>query len=207
MNIPVVYEDDWLLILDKPAGLLTIPTPRNEARTLTSIVNNDLIERGISYRLHPCHRLDKDTSGLIIYAKGKSVQAKMMREFKARAVKKTYLAFVQGRLAGRCAKITAPIDGQNARTEYRVISNKNSFTVVQVNPLTGRKNQIRLHFASIGYPLVGETKFALRRNASIKAKRLCLHAQSLEFFHPVKKTRLCVNSELPPYFGELLRSP
>ena len=71
MNIPVVYEDDWLLIVDKPAGMLTIPSPRKEARTLTAVLNEDLKTKGLPYRLHPCHRLDKETSGLIIYAKGK----------------------------------------------------------------------------------------------------------------------------------------
>ena len=84
MNIPIIYEDEWLLVADKPSGLLTVPTPKNEKRTLTSILN-----------LYPCHRLDRETSGLIIYAKDKSTQQKMMDEFRGRKVKKTYLAFVR----------------------------------------------------------------------------------------------------------------
>ena len=79
-NIPIVYEDNWLLVVDKPAGLLTIPTPKKESRTLTSILH-----------AHPCHRLDRETSGLIIYAKGKSTQKKMMQEFKDKRVKKKYI--------------------------------------------------------------------------------------------------------------------
>ena len=88
MNISIIYEDDWLLVADKPSGLLVIPTPKKESRTLTNILNEDLQNRGIPYRLHPCHRLDRETSGLIIYAKGKSVQQKMMHEFKEKKVKK-----------------------------------------------------------------------------------------------------------------------
>ena len=91
MNIPVVYEDDWLLIADKPAGLLTIPSPGKVRRTLTGILNEDLKKKGLLYRLHPCHRLDRETSGLIIYAKGKSVQKKMMDEFRNGKVKKTLI--------------------------------------------------------------------------------------------------------------------
>ena len=68
MNIPVVYEDDWLLIVNKPQGLLTIPTPKNELHTLTNILNEDLKNKGLTFHLHPCHRLDRETSGLIFYA-------------------------------------------------------------------------------------------------------------------------------------------
>ena len=78
MNIPVVYEDDWLLIADKPPGLLSVPDGCAEKRSLTGILNDDLKERQVAYRLHPCHRLDRETSGLIIYAKGKAQQQKIM---------------------------------------------------------------------------------------------------------------------------------
>ena len=99
MNIPIVYEDDWLLVVNKPAGLLTIPTPKKESRTLTSILNQDAVERELKYSLHPCHRLDRDTSGLIIYAKGKSIEKKMTDAFRDRLVHKKYIAFVHGKLA------------------------------------------------------------------------------------------------------------
>ena len=98
MNIPIIYEDDWLLVVNKPAGLLTVPTPRNESRTLTSILNQDAKERGLEFKLYPCHRLDRDTSGLIIYAKGPSIQKQMMDLFRQRLVSKKYIAFVHGKL-------------------------------------------------------------------------------------------------------------
>ena len=93
MNIPIVYEDDWFLVLNKPAGLLSVPTPKKESRTLTGILNQDAETRDLKYRLHPCHRLDRDTSGLIIYAKGKSIQKNMIDAFRNRVVGKKYVAF------------------------------------------------------------------------------------------------------------------
>jgi 23S rRNA pseudouridine1911/1915/1917 synthase len=196
VNIPIIYEDDWLLVLDKPPGLLTIPTPRNEQRTLTSILNDDAREKGLSYRLHPCHRLDRDTSGLIIYAKGKSVQEKMMRLFRERGLQKKYIAFVRGAPASLQGRLTSPIEGKSAVTAYRVLERRKDFSVVEVSPVTGRTNQIRIHFKRIGNPVLGDTKFAFRRDFSVKAKRLCLHARHLEFIHPITGKSVSVDSPL-----------
>lgn len=197
MNIPVIYEDDWLLVLNKPQGLLTIPTPQNESRTLTSILNEDLKKRNLSYRLHPCHRLDRETSGLIIYAKGKSIQKKMMELFKHKKIKKTYIAFVKGIMQQNQGKVKAPIKGQNAVTDYKVMEKRKDFTILEVMPLTGRRNQIRIHFKYIGHPILGETRYAFRRDFKLKAKRLCLHAKGLEFIHPVTKECIRLHADLP----------
>jgi len=196
MNIPVIYEDDWLAIVDKPSGLLVIPTPKNETRTLTSILNEDLRIRNLSYRFHPCHRLDRETSGLIIYAKGKSMQKQVMDLFKSKTVKKIYLAFIQGNLAPLQGEIKNPIAGQSAVTRYKVIAKRKDFDIVEASPLTGRTNQIRIHFKEIGHPILGERKFAFRRDFKLKAKRLCLHAQKLEFQHPATKKILSVEIDL-----------
>ncbi len=202
--IPVVYEDDWFLIVDKPAGLLVIPTPKNERHTLTNLLNQDLIKRNIPYRLHPCHRLDRDTSGLIIYAKGKAAQQKMMGEFKKRRVKKTYIAFVRGRLKSHQGEIRSTVEDQAALTRYRVIKFCPGFTVVEAQPVTGRKNQLRIHFKKIGNPILGETRFAFRRDFEIKAKRLCLHARMLEFTHPLTGKTIKAESELPEKMEEMI---
>ncbi|MFA5410797.1 MAG: RluA family pseudouridine synthase [Candidatus Omnitrophota bacterium] len=204
MNIPIIYEDEWLLIIDKPAGLLTIPTPKNEPRTLTSILNDDLKEKGSLYRLRPCHRLDRDTSGLIIYAKGKAVQKKMAELFRQRKVKKAYAAFVQGNLAQNQGEIKKAIEGRNALTKYRVKERKKSFTLVEAYPLTGRTNQLRIHFKFIGHPILGERKYAFRRDFKLKAKRLCLHAKGLEFIHPINGRLITLSSELPAEMKEIL---
>jgi 23S rRNA pseudouridine1911/1915/1917 synthase len=197
MNIPVAYEDDWLIILNKPAGLLTIPSPHHESRTLTSIVNEHLRERHLSCRAYPCHRLDRETSGLIIYAKGKSTQKKMMDLFKQRRVQKSYLAFIQGSLPLKKGDITTPIERMKAHTRYRVIGEGKGFSVVEVYPVTGRTNQIRIHFKSLGHPLVGETKYAFRKDFALRAKRACLHAQKLSFVHPQTGETISLGSEVP----------
>jgi len=205
VNIPVIYEDDWLLVLNKPSGLLTIPTPKKESRTLSSILNEDLKERGLAYRLYPCHRLDRETSGLIVYAKGKSMQKIMMEEFRQRRIQKAYIAFIQGRLPKDEGDLRYPIEAKSALTKYKVMEKKDDFSVVEITPLTGRTNQIRIHFKQAGHPLVGETKFAFRRDFKLKAKRLCLHAKMLEFVHPVTKKVISLTAPLPPDMEDFLK--
>jgi 23S rRNA pseudouridine1911/1915/1917 synthase len=202
--IPVAYEDEWFLIVDKPSGMLVIPTPKNERHTLTNLLNHDLAKRNTSYRLHPCHRLDRDTSGLIIYAKGKSAQQRMMEEFKKRRIKKTYIAFVQGRLKSGEGEIKSAVEGQASLTRYRVIKACWGFSVVEAQPVTGRKNQLRIHFKKIGNPILGERRFAFRKDFEIKARRLCLHAGVLEFTHPMTGKIIKVQSELPEKMKEML---
>jgi RluA family pseudouridine synthase len=204
LNIPILYEDEWLLIVDKPSGLLVIPTPRNEQRTLTSILNEDAKDKGKLYRLHPCHRLDKETSGAIIYAKGKAIQKKMIELFKIRAISKTYIAFALGNFTRQAGEIRIPIEQKTAITKYKVIENRKKFAIVEVKPVTGRTNQIRVHFKSIGHPLLGETKYAFRKDQPFKTKRLCLHAGALEFIHPVTKKLIKAGAGLAGYLRELL---
>ena len=204
MNIPVVYEDNWLLVVDKPAGLLTIPAPKKQNRSLLKILNDDLKEKRIAYRLHPCHRLDRQTSGLIIFAKGKSVQKKMMQEFKEKKVKKIYLVYVDGNLSNDRGLIRSPVRGRPAMTRYEVVRRFKDFSVVKAEPLTGRKNQLRLHFKHIGHPILGEDRFAFRRDFKIKAARLCLHAQELRFRHPVTGGYIHLKAESPDYLKKFI---
>jgi 23S rRNA pseudouridine1911/1915/1917 synthase len=205
MNIPIAYEDDWLLVVNKPAGLLSVPTPKNELRTLTSILNQDAEEKKLNYRLHPCHRLDRETSGLLIFAKGKSVEKKLMDAFRDRKVSKQYIAFVHGRLAKPVGQVSLAIEGKSAVTKYRVIQEKSNYSVVEVTPVTGRTNQIRLHFKSIAHPLVGEDKFAFRKDFILRAKRVCLHAGYLEFNHPQTGQIVAVKSPLAEDMQKFLK--
>lgn len=200
-----MYEDEWFLVLDKPSGLLVIPTPRNETRTLTSILNEDAKEKKKTYRLYPCHRLDRETSGLIIYAKTRSMQEKIMDLFRNREISKKYIAFVRGRLAHRRGEINRPVDGKSAVTRYQVTEERKGFSVLELFPHTGRKNQVRVHFMEIGHPLVGETKFARRKDSPVKAKRVCLHAAALSFKHPVTSAQVTLESAIPPDLERILR--
>ncbi|MFA6320955.1 MAG: RluA family pseudouridine synthase [Candidatus Omnitrophota bacterium] len=199
----IVYEDDWLIVVDKPSGLLVIPTPRKETNTLSDLLNKELDERGVEVNAYPCHRLDRETSGLILYAKGKKVQQSLMDEFKNRRVKKAYIAFVHGNVKNTSGEISIGIFNRNksrnepALTKYRVLEKRGAFTIVEAEPVTGRTNQIRIHFAKISHPLVGESVYAFRKDFKLRFKRTALHAQTLEFTHPVTKEKLKFTSPLP----------
>ena len=196
MNIPIVFVDDWLLVVNKPAGILTVPTLKNEARTLTSVLNQDAKEKNLNYQFYPCHRLDRQTSGLLIYAKSKAVEAKMVDAFRNREIGKKYIAFVHGKLSKSSGQISSSIEGKSALTKYRVLEEKSNYSVVEVSPVTGRTNQVRIHFKSIQHPLVGEDKFAFRKDFSLRFKRVCLEAQELKFKHPVTGKDLIIRINL-----------
>jgi 23S rRNA pseudouridine1911/1915/1917 synthase len=196
-NIPVLYEDDWFIIVNKPAGLLTIPSPDKSQITLTDVLNEELKTPDVGYNFHPCHRLDKETSGVIVFAKGKAAQQALMGLFAQHKVKKNYIAFVQGRLNLKNTVIDFPLENQTAVTNFKITEVRGDFTVVEVFPKTGKKNQIRLHFKMIGHPLVGESKFAFRKDFALKAKRVCLHAKQIEFLHPFNNSKVNVSCGLP----------
>ena len=198
--IEIIFEDPYLMIVNKPSGLLVIPTPKNEKNTLTNKLNEILLKRNESVKDHPCHRLDRDTSGLIIYAKGKSVQQKMMTLFHENHVSKKYFAIASGYIDKKEGTINFRIEGKTAITKYKVIEQNENYTVVEIELLTGRTNQIRIHFKDIGHPLLGETKFAFRKDFKIKFKRLALHSHSIEFTHPVTNEKMFFNIPMPDEF-------
>ena len=207
-EIPVLYEDDSFIVFDKPSGLLVIPAPQIEHNTLVNIVNQQYADKGF-WRLWPCHRLDKETSGAILFAKGKSCQKMMMEIFKQRAVTKKYIAFVHGRLSSQQGELRSAIcsfdrkkfrknvSAQLAITGYKVIEQKKMFSIVEVRPVTGRTNQIRIHFSQEKHPLVGDRKYAFGRDYSLKFRRTALHAAELGWKHPVTGQKIKVQSVLP----------
>ncbi len=194
IGIAVLYEDDACIAFNKPSGLLVIPTDKNEQRTLVNLVNKQYPNGAY---LHPAHRLDRDTSGVILFAKGKSFQQALMRSFKDRKVMKNYIAFVHGRLDPANGKISFPIKdkfarkfdartpSQSALTHYEVEQYCKDFSVVNVMPITGRTNQIRIHLAQVGHPLVGEDVYAFRKDFALRFKRTALHAWRLQWPNPV----------------------
>lgn len=199
----IMYEDNYLIIVDKPSGMLVIPTPDKETNTLTDLLNRELDERHVEANAYPCHRIDRETSGLIIYAKGKKVQQLMMEEFRKKTIKKTYIAFVHGDVRKRFDTIKRDIYNkskgrkENAETKYTVIGKRKEFTIIEAIPVTGRTNQIRIHLKSIGHPLLGESVYAFRKDFKLKFKRTALHASYLRFTHPVTKEMMEFKSPLP----------
>jgi len=207
--IPKVYEDDYFVVFNKPPGLLVIPTPKKETNTLVDIVNREYPAADQAYHLHPCHRLDRETSGVILFAKGKHAQKAMMDLFKLRKIKKKYVAFVQGKIQQKGGELKSFIEGFDqkkfrkrepkklALTRFRVREVHENFSIVEAEPVTGRTNQIRIQFSGIHHPLVGERKYALGKDALVKFKRAALHAYSLEWEHPFTHTMVNVTANLP----------
>lgn len=205
--IPVLHEDESYIVFDKPAGVLVIPAPGEIKQTLVDIVNRQHAPAQ-GWKLHPCHRLDRETSGAIIFAKGKGQQQAMMGLFHKKAVIKKYIAFVHGKLPQRQGELRSAIRdldqvkfrrGAVAKpsvTRYKVLEERKSFSIIEVTPVTGRTNQIRIQFAQIGHPLVGERKYARGKDYKLRFRRVALHAHVLEWEHPVTRERINVSAKL-----------
>jgi 23S rRNA pseudouridine1911/1915/1917 synthase len=206
----IAYEDDWLLVVDKPSGLLVIPTPKKETNTLTCLLNKYLDNRAIEANAYPCHRLDRETSGLVVYSKGKPSQKILMEQFRKREVKKNYIAVVQGMVKQDSGTIKIGIYNRNKRrsepaiTKYKVLQRQEVLSVLEIEPVTGRTNQIRIHLQKIGHPIVGESVYAFRKDFKLKFRRVALHASGIEFKHPVSGEEMKFESSLPNDMKELI---
>ena len=215
-GLTLLYEDKDLLIVVKPSGLLTIGTDRDKTRTVHYLLN-DYVRKGnpkSRHRVYVVHRLDRDTSGILIFAK--SEQAKQSLQTHWQQTDKYYLAIVHGRLTTRQGVISnylvenaaqnvyATADaakGKLARTEYQVLQETKGFSLVEVHLLTGRKHQIRVHFAGIGHPVAGDTKYG---QGGAVARRLALHARSIAFTHPFNGRPMTFDTGMPEDFVRML---
>lgn len=217
--LDIVYEDADLLMVDKPAGLAVHPAPGHPAHTLANAVLNylpGLAENGDSLRPGIVHRLDKDTSGLLLVAKNRVAQANLSEQFKSRSISKYYLVLVKGKLTPQSGIIEAAIGrdprnrqrmavvsrGREARTEYRVVRYVGDCSLLEIKPETGRTHQIRVHLAAIGFPVVGDTTYGVK---SPHLSRQFLHAGKLGFKLPSTGRYVEFESPLPPDLAQALR--
>ena len=211
MLLTIVYEDGDLLVVDKPAGMAVHPSPGHSSHTLVNGILahcDDLSGIGGVKRPGIVHRLDKDTSGLIIVAKNDAAHVSLARQLKERKVEKMYVALVEGRVTPAEGRIEAPIardvkhrrrmavveNGRDARTSYRVLREIGRRTLLEVRPQTGRTHQIRVHLASIGHPITGDALYGRRGDAPVA--RQFLHARRLVFLHPRTGERLELEAPL-----------
>ncbi len=207
----VVYDDRDVLVIDKPAGLPVHPAPGHRDRTLANAIlahSPDIEGIGDPGRPGIVHRLDKNTSGLMVVAKNENAHVHLSRQFKERQVRKLYLALVQGRVDPPEATIEAPIGrhpkdrkrmapvstGRKATTQYKAIAFFRESTLIEARPTTGRTHQIRVHLASISHPLVGDSKYG---KAHPLLDRHFLHAHLLGFQLPSTDKPIELRSELP----------
>ncbi|MCK4918126.1 MAG: RluA family pseudouridine synthase [Candidatus Omnitrophica bacterium] len=194
MNKPfeVVFNDEYLIVVNKIAKILVQPTTNEKKNTLTT-----LLAKHLGAKVFPCHRLDKETTGLLVYAKNSQIQTDIMEQFQRGSVFKRYIAFIKGRLKDKKGLLEDYIldkDGvkfgekeKEAKTAYKVLKLFEYFSVLELKPYTGRTNQLRIQLAKIGHPILGEDKYAFRRDFEIRFKRIALHAFYLSFIHPVSK--------------------
>ena len=218
--LDVIYEDDSLLVVNKPAGMVVHPAFGHDGGTLVNAVLArvpDLDDPGQPERPGIVHRLDMDTSGLIVVAKSGEVRAALQEEFKGRRVKKSYLALVEGQVTAGHGVIDAAIgrdprrrkmmsvmaDGRPAVTEYRVLERFERNTYLEVELHTGRTHQIRVHLAYIGHPVVGDTVYGYRKQR-LTLKRQFLHAAQLVFHHPCRDETLDLTAPLPDDLQKVL---
>jgi 23S rRNA pseudouridine1911/1915/1917 synthase len=206
----IIYEDKDLIVVDKPAGLTVHPAPGHYSHTLVNALLAHIpgLSSGEPARPGIVHRLDKDTSGLIIVAKNQTAHMKLADQFKNRTVTKVYQALVQGRLTPEQGIIEADIgrdprarkrmavvtSGRPARTEYKVLQYLANYTLLEVKPRTGRTHQIRVHLAAIGFPVVGDATYGAR---SSYLSRQFLHAYKLGFRLPSNNEFLQFEAPLP----------
>ena len=223
IEVHVVYEDDDLLIVDKPSGLVVHPAPGHWRGTLV----NALLARGDHYggiagvaRPGIVHRLDRDTSGLLIVARNDAAQAGVMAQLKARRVRKTYLALVQGTVSAAVGRIEAPIgrdpkdrkrmavvtDGRPSVTGYRVRERFAAWTMLELDLITGRTHQIRVHLAALGHPVAGDVVYGTgtARKGPDGLERLFLHAWRLELVSPTSGKLVRVEAPLPALLEAVL---
>ena len=218
----VLYEDDDVLVIDKPAGLAVHPAPGHPDHTLANAILAYLPESpdtGDALRPGIVHRLDKDTSGVMLVAKNRLAHADLSRQFKSREVSKVYLALVRGRLSPEKGSIEAAIGrdprnrkrmavvdddrGRDARTRYRVIQYLGNRSLLEITPGTGRTHQIRVHLAAIGHPVVGDATYGPKPAV---LPRQFLHAKYLSFHLPASGRYVEFESELPADLAQVLAS-
>lgn len=212
MNLNIVYEDDYLLIINKPAGIPVHPSIAHYENSLSNGIKHYFNTINLNKKIRPVNRLDKDTSGLVIFAKHEYIQECLVRQMKMNLFKKEYLALLTGILNDKNGKIYAPIarkDGsiiereinQNGETAITYFEVKNEYNIsnellslVKFTLKTGRTHQIRLHSKYIGHPILGDSLYG---NKSTLISRQALHAYKITFIHPINKEKIILEIDFP----------
>jgi 23S rRNA pseudouridine1911/1915/1917 synthase len=223
-KLRIIYEDDALIVVEKKNGLLTVPyNPKSSEMTAYSILKDYVRKQSNRNTIHVVHRLDRETSGVLVFAKNAELQEYMRTYWKQLVTKRTYVALVEGHLEKKEGTITSWLTednqtamvyssntdngGQKAVTHYNVL--KTSYigegdqempiSLVELNLETGRTNQIRVHMQSLGHPVMGDRKYG-HGNEFSPIDRLCLHARTLEFIHPMTEKKARFEAPLPKEF-------
>ncbi len=211
-QLPVVYQDDWLIVINKPAGIVVHPTFKHESGTMTDLLSDD--------PLHPVSRLDRDTSGLVMIALNGHAHYSITKQ----TMQKVYWGMIHGRFETACGIIDAPISrdplslikrcvadsGSPSQTKFKTLKyySKSNVSAVQFELVTGRTHQIRVHCSYLGHPLIGDTLYGHRDDTmniyDRCINRQALHAQQLCFIHPITKQSICLKAAVPDDIRQLI---
>ena len=225
-KLRVIYEDDALIVVEKKNGLLTVPyNPKSSEMTAYSILKDYVRKQSNRNTIHVVHRLDRETSGVLVFAKSPELQEYMRTYWRQLVTKRTYVALVEGKLEKKEGTITSWLTedqhtmmvyssqtdngGQKAVTHYKMVKESRAqsieedvaadYSLVELNLETGRTNQIRVHMQSIGHPVIGDRKYG-HGNEYSPVDRLCLHAKVLEFIHPMTEKKVRFEAAAPKEF-------
>ncbi|SDP33037.1 RluA family pseudouridine synthase [Selenomonas ruminantium] len=213
LPLDIRYEDEWLLVINKPAGQLVHPTTKESHGTVGNALMHYFATQGESHAFHPVHRLDRDTSGLLLVAKEPQIQYQLSPKG-CKNFKREYQAIIEGQLAPPDGIIDAPIaralpsiilrkvspEGQSARTHYRTVKTNVQLSLIELELETGRTHQIRVHMAHLGHPLLGDDLYGGRMEL---IQRQALHAFRLSFRHPMTGKELTITAPPPADFQQI----
>ena len=213
-DIDILYEDDYLIAINKPSGLLSISNNKEKDTTAFKMVSDYVKATNKNY-IFVLHRLDQDTSGILMFCKNQKIRDYMQENWNMMVKKRGYIALVDGKVKNngtihsflkenknQFVYSSKNNIGKEAITHYNVIKNNNNYSLLQVFIDTGRRNQIRVHLSEHGYPIVGDKKYRCKTNPF---KRLCLHANILEFTHPVSKKLISIKCDYPKDFDKFVK--
>jgi RluA family pseudouridine synthase len=209
MDLPILYEDEHLLIVDKPPRLLVVQAPGRSGPTVL-----DVLQARLGAPVHAVHRLDEDTTGVLVLARTKPAAVALEAMFKNHEIERIYLAVVTRQPtppagciesllredASGVVKSVVKGPGQRAVTHYRTLKRVGKYLLVECRPETGRRNQIRVHLAELGCPIVGDRKYGYRQRGRSDPKGLLLHAHRMRMFHPFTGVEVIVRADVPEGF-------
>ncbi len=211
-ELNVLYEDEYLLIVDKIANCIIYPDDLNIDNTMANYVSNYYYKNDLNYKIRHAHRLDYETTGVLVYAKDVITHAAISKMIEEKTLIRKYLAVVEGKLSNKKGFVEAPIgkhrhengkmvvskNGKYAKTFYEVIKENNKYSLVSLKLETGRTHQIRVHMSYINHPLVGDSKYG----SKINDIRVLLHSHMVDFIHPITKEKIKVVSNIPQEFNK-----
>lgn len=210
----ILYEDDYIVVVNKPSGLLTIATKKEKEKTLYHYVSDYLKEKNKKNRVFIVHRLDKETSGIVLFAKDEKTKNMLQQDWNQLVKIREYTAIVHGkmpkqkdRLVNKLLEtktnlvyVTKKQEGKEAITNYQVIKENTKYSLLKINIETGRKNQIRVQLANIHNPIVGDSKYGEKDSF----KKLYLHANKLKLFYPILKKEMVFQTDIPQDYKKLI---